>query len=276
MEDVLKSNVVKSKSNVGEGKSDVNKKDFRLSDKKWKSIVSKYFNELKPELKISNLDIIEEKSEEELEREGFNNIINSFIYRYPEEYKEYKKIINGRKLNLTDKKNIIVYLSNGKVDKPFCLLTKKEKSNEVRKVVKIKIVKPQGGLFEVDTRPYRCIPDEEYIKETRGDKRTKLDSFDKMSIDDKIKWARYSNLLLGKSKFNSIKLSDNIRSKVDEENIVWAMKYACKMTGKPLFQGRFKEAYWIFYRTMKYCYSMTRTESDLYLKVLTSRVFHIL
>ena len=177
---------------------------------------------------------------------------------------------------MTDKKNIIVYLSNGKVDKPFCLLTKKEKSNEVRKVVKRKIVKPQGRLFEVDTRPYRCIPDEEYIKETCGDKRTKLDSFDKMSIDDKIKWARYSNLILGKAKNNSIKLSDNIRSEVDEKNIVWAMKYACKMTGKPLFQGRFKEAYWIFYRTMKYCYSKTRTESDLYLKVLTSRVFHIL
>lgn len=289
MEDVLKSNVVKrikkvkSSLNVSESKSSVNEK-IRLNDKKINLIINKYLNQYKPELKICDLDIVEEK---ETDEHIFDLILSSFIYNYPKEYKEYKKIINGRKLNLTDKKNIIVYLSRGKkTNKPFCLLTKKEKSNEVRKIVKRKIVKPQGELFEVfytnldkvKVKPYRCIPDEEYIKETRGDKRTKLDSFDKMSIDDKIKWARYSNLLLGKSKFNGVKLSDNIRDKIDEENIVWAMRYACKMTGKPLFQGRFKEAYWIFYRTMKYCYSMTKKESDLYLKVLKNRtkVFHIL
>lgn len=263
MEDVLKSNVVKrimvvkSKSNVGEGKSNLNKKDF---DKKMKEIIFRYFNPCKPELKISDLNVTAENTEEE----NFNHIINSFIYNYPEEYKEYKQIINGRKLNLTDKKNIIVYLSNGKVDKPFCLLTKKEKSNEVRKTVK-----PRGDVF---VRSYRIVPDEEYIKETCGAKRTKLDSFDKMSIDDKIKWARYSNLILGKAKNNSVKLSDNIKSKIDELNIVSAMKYACKMTGKPLFQGVFKEAYWIFYRTIKYCYSMNKRESDLYLKSLKLRV----
>ena len=48
MEDVLKSNVVKritvvkSKSNVGE-RSNVNKKDFRLNDKKMKEIIFRYY-----------------------------------------------------------------------------------------------------------------------------------------------------------------------------------------------------------------------------------------
>jgi hypothetical protein len=248
-------NVLKSKSNICESKSNFSKSKLKLT-KKWTSIVNKYLNQYKPELKICDLNPVV-RSEEDL----FHLVLNFFIYRYPEKYKEYKKIINGKKLNLTDKKNIIVKLSNTKVDKPFCLLTKKEKSNEVRKTVK-----PRGDVF---VRPYRCIPDEEFIRETNGDKRTKLDSFDRMSIDEKIEWARYSNLILEKSKFNSMKLSDNIKSEIDELHIVFAMKYACKMTGKPLFQGRFKEAYWIFYRTMKYCYSMTKKESDLYFKILS-------
>jgi hypothetical protein len=233
-----------------------------LNDEELKSLVNKFNDEALKSLIIKHCKgqeiNINVENEEFDGKHAFDLILSHFIYRYPEEYKKYKKIINGRKLNFTDKKNIIAYLSNGKADKPFCLLTKKEKSNEVRKTVK-----PRGDIFE---KPYRFIPDEEYIREVRGDKRTKLDSFDKMSIDEKIEWARYSNLVL--KKYNIIKLSSYIKDKSEEESMVFAMKFACKMTGKPLFQGRFKEAYWIFYRTMKYCYSMTKKESDLYFKIL--------
>jgi len=171
---------------------------------------------------------------------------------------EYKKIIRGRKLSFADKLNIIYYLIMKKTTpKPMCLLSKKEKTNEIRKVVK-----PRGDIKE---RPFRLIPDEEYFKEITKSKRTKRDYFDKLDIDDKIDWARYANLILDISTehFGSLR----IHNETDVEIVTFAMKYACKMSKIPEFKGDFANPYWTLYRVYRYCNHMTNSEYKVYYKM---------
>ena len=143
-------------------------------------------------------------------------------------------------------------LYSPKVSVPFCLIPKKERINQIRnEAVQLK---KKGDL---KIRPFRVVPDNEYLKELDG-KRRRFDSFDKLTKDKKIQWARYANLVLG------IKLAEKFcmsrLDKLDCENITFSMKYACKMSGIPEFKGIFAGPLWVLYRIDKFSNAMTDKE----------------
>lgn len=147
-------------------------------------------------------------------------------------------------------------LYSPKVSVPFCLIPKKERINEVRN--EAAKLKKKG---DVKIRPFRIIPDKEYLKEREG-KRTRFDSFDKLSNDKKIQWARYANLVLG------VKLAEKFcmsrLDKLDCENITFSMKYACKMMSISEFKGIFAGPLWVLYRIDKFSSAMTDKEHKMF------------
>ena len=48
--------------------------------------------------------------------------------------------------------------------------------------------------------------------------------------------------------------------KLDCENIIFSMKYACKMLGVPEFKGIFSGPFWVLYRIDKFSSAMTDKE----------------
>jgi hypothetical protein len=204
---------------------------------------------------VLNLDEHREYNQDEI----LGLILCTYLYKSDSNIlNEYKKIIIGKKLSFADKLSIANYLIMKKTTpKPMCILSKKEKTNEIRKVVK-----PRGDIKE---RPFRLIPDEEYFKEIAKGKRTKLDYFDKLDIDDKIEWARYANLVLDISteNFGSLKIHNETYAEV----VSFAMKYACKMSKIPEFKGDFANPYWTLYRVYRYCNHMTNSEYKVYYKM---------
>lgn len=237
------------------------KKSYRrMSNKQFKALMKKAVIELgindDKGIEVIDIDAPSKHTNEDL----IDLILQSATYTNGKTNirEEYKKAIRGHKLNWVDKHSILHYLLTDKTSpKPWCLLSKKEKTNEVRKVVK-----PRGDIKE---RPFRLIPDDEYVNEILQKKRIKMDYFDKSDLDSKIEWARYSNLVLNIS--SSVFTHIRITNKSDADIAMFAMKYACKMTKTPEFKGNFADPYWVILRTHKYCNHMTNREYDIFYKM---------
>ena len=89
------------------------------------------------------------------------------------------------------------------------------------------------------------------------------DAFDKMDLDKKIEWARYASITLG-----AVELLDKSVYKIVNEfgsaNIIFAMKYACKMSNIPEFRGIFTSPYWILSRVYRHYDRLTSREYNTF------------
>ena len=164
-----------------------------------------------------------------------------------------RKIFKRKKFSEDDKLSIINSIHH-KLPKPFCLIPEKDRINTARKILKTK--------GDVKFHPVRVIPDEEYLLEAQNKARTIKDAFDLLSEDDKIRWARYANLILD---ISTINLSRRWNLLDWEHSVVnFAMKYACVMIGIPAFSDVFESDYWIVFRIEKYHRGMLEDERKTY------------
>jgi hypothetical protein len=235
----------------------------RLSDSKFRRLMAQASTKLSLKDNEDDLPILDlYGSTHESMDELIQLCINGLVYERPSILNEYSQMIRGRRLESKDKLAILTYLrSKREGRKPFCLLSENEKTNEFRKVVK-----PSG---DIKSRPFRIIPDDEYFLEVHGEKRTKFDKFDRMSLDEKIEWARYANLILNIGEKNNIGQSFRLRvqNAFDYESVIFAMKYACKMSKIPEFKGDFANTYWILLRVYKFHNNMTNKEYSVYYRM---------
>jgi len=240
-------------------------KNNRLTDPQFKSLMKKAYEELgindREGYPILDLDTVQEISQKECIDILLNNMENSD----PRKYSQYKEMTNGKRVTYRDKLSLIAWIIGVSKNKPMRFLDKKDKVNEVRNK---KIGLKKGG--DIKIRPIRVIPDEEYIREVTGKKRTKFDSFDKMDKDKKIIWARYANSILGEGV--DVKKVAVLFCQVDADIVKVAMEYACKMTGISFFQGRYKEPFWIVHRANKYNKELTSTEHEVFLDLAQKHI----
>ena len=256
------------------------KNNRRLNSRQYKSLMNKIkeigINNDKHE--IIDLDTYKAPSIPEL----IDLSLNVLTYHGRDDVRQkYNKIVKGKKFTDANKLSILSYLFNSmvgvlkKVDRnigvwtreisklvvdpnekiPFCLLPEKMKTKEARNR-KIGL-KTKG---DIKVRPLRFMPDEEYLKEMQH-KRTKFDSFDKISDDKKILWSRYVEMVLGSE---NIEKGYNEWKTDDPETISFAMKYACKMVGIKEFSGNFCRPYWILYRANKFKGQKTKKEQEIF------------
>ena len=249
----------------------------RLSDKQFKNLMKKASVELgindAKGLDIMNLLGVQYHTNDDLidlimNTSSRGNLRSNLL-------NEYKKTIRSKSFDFGDKLSILQYLikkeSKPNTEKPMCLLSKNEKTDTVRKTIK-----PWG---DIKVRPFRIIPDEEYLLELSGKKRTKFDYFDKLDTDNKIEWARYASLILNMGgnvsnphslpygKLPTTELTAKFQNAFDCEAIVFAMKYACKMSKLPEFKGIFRSPYWIYHRVEKFSDIMTNKEYNVFYKM---------
>ena len=287
------------------------KKNRRLTTRQYKSLMKKATKELGLIDSKDDIGVMDLNCSDENDYERYGRTIGKILYclscgNKQDVVDEFEKIVKQKRITrFADKLNIINYLLNkpylnanpantdsGKLIRrghlpyitakiPMCLLSKKEKTNIVRRELSSKrhgaysgtlsetgrILKKWGDIKE---RPFRVIPDNEYFLEISGKNRTKLDAFDKMSKDKKIQWARYANLItkIGSDDIEQIKLYN--KSESDRDVVLFAMKYACKIMGIREFSGGFKNLYWILYRIIKYHREMTTKESGIWIKMSTN------
>ena len=161
----------------------------------------------------------------------------------------YEKIIQKRRFNNKDKIHILGWLLMPETTKkPMCLIDKKEKIKECRKIG----LKTKGDISSFD-RPFRMVFDDQFLKEISVAKnRTKFDAFDKLDAHTKIKWSGYAKKVMGENVnelFKKLKVNSGL---FDSESFTVAMEYACKMCNIPKFKGIFAKPYWIHYRMSKF------------------------
>lgn len=200
-------------------------------------------------------------------------ILFTLSYSQRDVYNEYYKLIKKKRLSAKDRMGVIAWLMYPKeVLKPMCLIPTQERTKAIRNdIVGLK----KWG--DVKIRPLRVIPDNEYIREIKGEKRKNTDVFDRMSLDKKIIWARHAKGILGK---HSKTVADGIGSKrvqdlfnTNETDLIHvAMKYACKMIGMTNFRSVYATPYWIIYRVNQYCGNSTAKEYDVFLDVVQSHM----
>jgi len=251
-----------------------NTKKRRLTDKQYKDLMKKAADELGINDR-KTLPILGDEPDKVLTSE---DIINRCEYttwlENPKVLETYRVITRGRKLEFKDRLWTLAYayhlnynhLSSKPKDalryaqmmayikKPLFLISKKERINDIRKVVK-----PRGN---VKVHPIRILPDDEYFKELTNKKRTKLDAFDKLPINKKIMWAR--SFVLS----TNIDVENNVRPiasmNLDEINyITFMMKYCCRLHKISDFKGNFASPFWIYLRAKKYNL-MTKQEANLF------------
>lgn len=270
-----------------------NKKNRRLSDKKHKSLMKKAIVELglddKGDIGVIDLDNFGKdyfKDKSSLER-----ILETLRLDNPNIVDEFEDIVRRKKIKRWgDKVAVITYLlakpalnartpggdwARANFKMPMCLIQEKDKIKDVRNNALLPHYKSPDNVNErrlnkwgdIKEHPFRVIPNDEYFLEINGKSRKKLDAFDKMSMDKKIQWARYANLItkIGSNNIEYIKF--NLKSEADQEVAWFAMKYACKIMDVPEFKGEFKNPYWILYRIIRYHAVMTSKESGLYCKM---------
>ena len=172
---------------------------------------------------------------------------------------EYEKAIKEKNIRKhKDKLAVLSYLFSNKSIIPMCLLSRKQKTNAVRKIVKTK--------GDVKVHPERIIPDKEFLRMMGNKERSKLDAFDKMDLDKKIEWARYASITLG-----AVELLDKSVYRIVNEfgstNITFAMKYACKMSNIPEFKGIFNNPYWILSRVYRHYDRLTSREYNTFVEM---------
>jgi hypothetical protein len=212
--------------------------------------------------------------------------IDSMWYENPKLLDQYKKLIRNKKLDFKDKLWALAYVySEGyaktdprpkeyqvdpkqpmlstrnhfvpmiPVNKPMFYIPEKERINVVRKVVKTK--------GDVKIHPLRMLPNEEYFKEIKDQKRTRLDSFDRMSLNKKIMWARY---FVFSTKIDIANTKPYNLNTEEVKHIMFMMKYCCRMVKIPEFQGGFKNPFWILWRASEYNI-MTEQESKIFIEM---------
>jgi len=244
--------------------------ESRSTPEKWKNnrrLTNKQFKELMKKASIE-LGINDKKGLPILDvwsykpvpiRTQFERILVALSNSQSFVYDQYMELVKGRRFKLKDKLAIFGWLMYPHmVNKPFCLIPKKERCNDVRKIG----LKKWG---DVKIRPVRVMLDEEYLREVAGKKRKKKDVFDRMHVDKKIEWARHAKTVIG----DDI-VAENVQNLfyTEEMNImIVAMKYACKMTGISYFRSVYAEPYWIVYRINKYHNQITNKEYDVFLKI---------
>jgi len=255
--------IQEGKYNIDRLKNRGKNKNRRLSKKQFERLMKKASKELginnEKTFPILDLDVNDKPKKLE---ECFENVLCSMSYSHPSIYMEYKKLTKGKKIKLKDKFSILGWLMYpSHTSHPFCLLSKKERSKEIRKIG----LKTKG---DIKIRPVRIMPDEHYLKEIGPDKRTKRDAFDELDNDGKIEWARHAQVILGESgEYTTIGCMLLFPDVKEVAIVVFAMKYACKMCEVPVFKGIFAEPYWIIYRMKKFCEVMTSKEYNTFMEL---------
>lgn len=267
---ILANKIAENLTDVTEVKSNTTKggNNRRLNSKQYKSLMSK----VAKELGIND----DEHSVLELQKRGkpmttaqlMEQILFSLSYSQWGIYEEYQRIVKSKRIKVKDRMGLIGWLMYpNEVTKPMFLIPAKEKTNEPRnRTIGLK----KWG--DVKIHPVRVVPDDEYIREVKGKRRKKTDVFDRMSLDDKIGWARHAKSVLGDEDkqvaavvgFHKTQALFN-SSEIDLIKV--SMKYACKMVGMKSFRGMYAEPYWIVYRINKYCKESTSKEYDTFLEV---------
>lgn len=251
-----------------------NKSNRRLTKRQYLSLMKKAAKELGinndktyPILDLDapeNFNSIEVKEDPASTEQIINKIIDSFgRLGLSALIKRYEEIVRKGRLTLADKLNVLSYLYYGAKGRniPMVLIPQKDRIKSARQVCK------KWGDIKVHAKRY--MPDEEFIRETNREKRTKKDNFDRLSEDRKVEWARHANTIIG---FGGNSRHDNfmngvefkIRTEEDVSMATFAMKYACKMSKIPEFKDIFASPFWILYRISKYFNTLTSEEFNIW------------
>jgi hypothetical protein len=202
-----------------------------------------------------------------MDKNAINDAIKNISISNPEAYKKYIKLIGKKSLSGKDRLSVLAYIIDPNFNKaPFCTMPVKDRVKEARKIG-LKKGKKHGVAALILAKYANITPDDEFKLESSGKKRKKLDAFDKLSLDKKIEWTRYFESFVGHENFDNLGRKI-VRDQYGMELLTYAMKYACKLSGIPYFQGNFASSFWISYRARRYSGIRTEKEHNVLMSII--------